>query len=299
MSAATVAPRRRGRRRVQWAGLWFAAPFMAVFAVAVLAPLGYALYLMLFQERLVGGTVFVGAENLWNAFTDARLLEGLRRVALFLLVQVPIMLGLALLAALALDSGLLRFARVFRVGIFVPYAIPSVVAALMWGFMYGDEFGLVADLEGLLGVPMPDLLAGPWLLPAIGNIVTWEFVGYNMLILYAALRAVPTELYEAADIDGAGEIRKAVAIKLPALRGAIGVALLFSIIGSFQLFNEPNVLRAISPAVSTYYTPNMYAYNLAFNGQQFNYSAAVAVVLALATIAVAYVAQLVTARGQR
>ncbi|MFC3996493.1 carbohydrate ABC transporter permease [Nocardiopsis sediminis] len=285
--------------RTRWAGLGFAAPFMVAFTVAIVAPLVYAFYLSLFQERIVGGTVFVGLENFTAALTDDRLLSGMRRVGLFLIVQVPVMLGLALVAALALDSGMLRFAKVFRVGIFVPYAVPAVVASLMWGFIYGDEFGLAADVRDGLGLPIPDLLSGGWLLASIGNVVTWEFVGYNMLILYTALRGVPAEIYEAADIDGAGELRKAVAIKVPALRGALGVALLFSIIGSFQLFNEPNVLKSLTSSISTYYTPNMYAYNLAFNGQQFNYSAAVAIVLGLATIVVAYVAQVLTARGQR
>ena len=86
------------------------------------------------------------------------------------------------------------------------------------------------------------------MLASIANIVTWEFVGYNMLIFYSALRTVPDELYEAAAIDGAGPFRTS-SIKLPALRGAIVIATIFSIIGSFQLFNEPNILRTLAPNV--------------------------------------------------
>ncbi|MBG0818862.1 carbohydrate ABC transporter permease [Planomonospora sp. ID82291] len=286
-------PRKRPPRpaaryhRAAWA---FSAPFCAVFAIAIVAPLAYATYLSLFQDRLVGGTVFVGLDNYLTAFGDRLLHVGLLRVALFLAVQVPIMLGLALLAALALDSGRLRFAGVYRIGIFAPYAVPAVVAALMWGYLYGDEFGLAGGAA----------LSGPWILTSIGNIVTWEWTGYNMLILYAALRVVPGELYEAAEIDGAGEIRKAVSIKLPALRPALLLAAIFSIIGSFQLFNEPNVLAVLAPAeIATSYTPNMYAYNLAFNGQQYNYAAAVAVVLGGVTIVVAYAVQLTAARRER
>jgi multiple sugar transport system permease protein len=130
------------------------------------------------------------------------------------------------------------------------------------------------------------------MLISIGNVVTWEYVGYNMLILYAALRTVPDELYEAAVVDGAGEIRKAWSIKIPALRQALLFATVFSIIGSFQLFNEPNVLQSLAPSVvTTSYTPNMYAYNMAFNGQQFNFSAALAVLLGVITALIAYTTQ--------
>jgi multiple sugar transport system permease protein len=138
------------------------------------------------------------------------------------------------------------------------------------------------------------------MLASVGNITTWEYTGYNMLILYAALRSVPYELYEAAEVDGAGEFRKAFSIKIPALRQALLLTTIFSIIGSFQLFNEPNVLQALAPGViTTNYTPNMYAYNLAFNGQEFNYSAAIAVVLGGVTALVAYAVQLWTNRQER
>ncbi|MFF4615169.1 carbohydrate ABC transporter permease [Nonomuraea jabiensis] len=286
--------------RLQVAGYAFFLPFFVVFLVAVVAPLAYAIYLSFFQDRLIGGTVFSGLANYTRALGDALFGAGLLRVALFLVVQVPVMLLIALGCALAIDSGRLRWPSLFRISIFMPYAVPAVVAALMWGYMYGDQFGLVGQIGDAFGVAAPDLLSRPWMLTSIGNMVTWEYVGYNMIILYAALRAIPEELYEAAEMDGAGAIRVAWSIKLPALRPALLVATVFSIIGSFQLFNEPNILQKLAPAViSTSYTPNMYAYNLAFNGQQINYSAAVAVVLGLVTVVVAYAVQLVTARREQ
>lgn len=210
------------------------------------------------------------------------------------------MLGLALLAALAIDSGRLRWAGLFRIGVFIPYAVPAVVASLMWGYLYGGRFGLIRQIGDALGTGVPDLLGRSWILASIGNVVTWEFVGYNMLILYAALRTVPEELYEAAEMDGAGEFRKAWSIKLPAVRPALMLATIFSIIGSFQLFNEPNIMQSLAPsAIPTSYTPNMYAFNLAFNGQQFNYSAAVAVVLGGVTALVAYAVQLRSMRKEQ
>jgi len=293
-SAALSAPRRRHRR--DWRGWAFVAPFLIVFAAMIVAPVIYAIYLSLFRQQLIGGNAFVGLENYIAVFTDAKFWESLGRVTVFLVVQVPIMLVLSLTAALALDSARLHGAGFFRIAIFLPYAVPGVVAALIWGFIYGDQFGLTASLNDLLGTSFAPL-SGSWILGSIGNIVTWEFMGYNMLIFYAALKVIPGELYEAAEIDGAGAFRTVFSIKIPAVRGAIVIATIFSIIGSFQLFNEPNLLKPLAPnAISSYFTPNMYAYNLSFAGQQFNYAATVAIVMGVLTAVIAYVVQL---RGSR
>ncbi|MBV9449209.1 MAG: sugar ABC transporter permease [Streptosporangiaceae bacterium] len=273
---------------------------MIVFAIAIVAPLAYAIYLSLFQDRLFGGTVFAGFANYTRAIGDNLFKAGLLRVMIFMLVQVPVMLLLALLTALAIDSGRLKAAKIFRIGVFIPYAVPAVVGAIMWGYLTGGQFGLVGAIGHDLGVHLPNLLGKGWMLATLGNVVTWEFTGYNMLILYAALRAVPTELYEAAAVDGAGEFRKAWSVKLPALRRALLLATTFSIIGSFQLFTEPAIMSALAPAViTTNYTPNYYAYNLAFNGQEYNYAAAIAVVTGLVTVVLAYAVQIWTARRER
>lgn len=293
-TAGGIGSRRRQRR--DWRGWAFVAPFMIVFIAMIIAPVVYALYLSLFREQLIGGNHFVGLDNYLKVLTDAKFWESFGRVTLFLLVQVPIMLVLSLTAALALDSARLHGAGFFRIAIFLPYAVPSVVAALIWGFIYGDQFGLTASVNSLLGTHLAPLDPG-WILASIGNIVTWEFMGYNMLIFYAALRVIPTELYEAAEIDGAGPFRTVFSIKIPALRGAIVIATIFSIIGSFQLFNEPNLLKQLAPnAITSYYTPNMYAYNLSFAGQQFNIAATVAIVMGVITAVIAYIVQL---RGTR
>lgn len=277
--------------------LGFIGPFMGVFTLTFLAPIAYSIYLSLFRKQLVGGNAFVGLDNYAAALRDDKFWSALSRVSLFLVVQVPIMLGIALLVALAIDSGRLHGRNFFRIAIFMPYAVPAVVAALMWGFMYGTRFGLIGNLNELLGTSIPNPLAPEWILLAIGNIVTWEFVGYNMLIFFSALRTVPTSLYEAAEIDGAGQWRVISAIKLPAIRGSLVVALIFSIIGSFQLFNEPSILQAMAPnAITTFFTPNLYAYSLSFSGQQYNYSATVAIIMGLLTMLIAYVVQL---RGMR
>ncbi|MER6671004.1 carbohydrate ABC transporter permease [Amycolatopsis japonica] len=300
--APTPAPPRRAatarRARRDWRGWLFVAPFMLVFALTFLAPIGYAFVLSLFREQaFFGGTTFVGVDNYAQVLADPKFWDAFQRVLVFLAVQVPIMLVLALIAALAIDSARLHAAGFFRVVIFLPYAVPAVVAALMWGFLYGDHFGLAADLNHLLGRDVVKPLSDNWMLASIGNVVTWEFAGYNMLIFYSALKVIPKEQFEAAAIDGAGAFRTILSVKLPALRGAIVIATIFSIIGSFQLFNEPNIMRTLAPnVIGTFYTPNMYAYNLSFGAQQYNYSATVAIVMGVITAIIAYVVQL---RGSR
>lgn len=296
----TASPTATGLRKPRprsWTGWAFVGPFMVVFAIIFIAPVIYSIYLSFFRDQLVGGNSFVGLDNYIQAATDTKFWESVGRVALFLVVQVPIMLGLALVAALAIDSARLYAAGLFRIVLFLPYAVPAVVAAMMWGFIYGERFGLAGNFNDLVGSAVLTPLVPEWLLFSIGNIVTWEFIGYNMLIFYAALRVIPIDLYEAAELDGAGQFRIITGIKLPSLRPAIVISLIFSIIGSFQLFNEPNILRTLVPnVITTSYTPNMYAYNLSFAGQQFNYAATIAIIMGVVTAVIAYVVQL---RGAR
>lgn len=289
-------PARRGVSR-GWVGWLFIAPFGAVFLFSLVAPILYAVYLSLFRSQLIGGTSFVGLQNFARALTDPQLLGGIGRILVLFAVQVPIMLALSLFAALALDSSRLRFSPLYRITLFMPFAVPGVIAALMWGFIYGPDFGLVGNVNRFLGWSVPDPLSSDWVLVAIANIATWSFLGYNMLVMYAALRVVPRELYESAAIDGAGTFRVIRSIKLPAVRPALFICLVFSVVGSFQIFNQPNVLRTLSPnTIATSFTPNMYAYNLSFAGQQTNYAAAIAIVMGLLTMVVAYVVQRVGIR---
>ncbi len=300
MSAVPSRKRPNPKARASRIAYLFLVPFLVVFSISIVIPLGYAIVISFYKKQLVGGTSFVGLDNYLRAFTDTLLHDGVGRVLLFLAVQVPIMLVIAMCTALAIDSGRLGGNRVIRIGLFLPYAVPAVVAALMWGYIFGGQFGLAGQVFGFIGVPVPDFLGPSLMLASIGNIVTWSFVGYNMLIFYAALRSIPLDVYEAAAIDGAGEWRKAWSIKIPALKPALALALIFSVIGSLQLFNEPSILQALRPSVVTSnYTPNLYAYSLAFSGGQTNYSAAIAVLLGGLTVVIAYVVQLGIARRDR
>nr|WP_231916192.1 sugar ABC transporter permease [Microbacterium karelineae] len=298
-------PARRARRgatqrKLTLTAYLFVLPFFVVFVTMLVVPLVYAGYLSLFESRLIGGEVFAGIANYVRALQDAQFLGSLGRVVLFLIVQVPIMLGLALFFALAIDSGRAHWAKGARLLIFMPYAVPAVVATLMWGYLYGPDFGPIAQIARTIGLGTPEFLSPGNILGSMMNIVTWEFVGYNMIILYAALRSIPSELYEAAEIDGASQTRIAFSIKIPAIRPAIMLTVIFSIIGTFQLFNEPSLLNSIAPdAITNAFTPNYYAYNLAFINQELNYAAAIAFLLGLVIAIVSYVVQLSEQRRER
>src|SRR5215204_3366263 len=296
-AVAATAPRRTritASKRRQWGAAYtLVLPFFVIFVAMIVVPLVYAGYLSFFRKRLIGGTSFAGFENYVRALTDPLFLSGVGRMAIFLVIQVPIMLALALFFALALDSGTMKLDKFSRLAIFVPYAVPAVVATLMWGYLYGEDFGPIAQIARSLGLGTPDFLSAQNILGSMMNIVTWEFVGYNMIILYAALRSIPSELYEAAEIDGAGQFRLAWSVKIPAIRPAILLTVIFSIIGTFQLFTEPSLLNTIAPdAITNSYTPNYYAYNLAFINQELNYAAAIAFLLGIFIAIVSYVVQL-------
>jgi multiple sugar transport system permease protein len=195
---------------------------------------------------------------------------------------------------------MMRLAKFSRLAIFVPYAVPSVVATLMWGYLYGPDFGPFAQISRALGFGPPPFFTQNGMLFSIMNIVNWEFIGYNMIIIYAALRSIPSELYEAARVDGASEIRIATSIKIPAVRAALLLTVIFSVIGTFQLFNEPHLMRTLAPTViGTAYTPNLYAYNIAFVNQDTNYAAALAFLLGLVIMIVSYIVQLTAQRKER
>ncbi|MEW1835964.1 sugar ABC transporter permease [Microbacterium sp. NPDC079995] len=276
------------------------APFFTIFALMIVLPLLYALGVSMFSKRIIGGTTFVGLENFVRAVTDPQLLEGLGRVGVYMLAQIPLTLGLAVVFALAFDSGRVRGSKTARLLMFLPNAIPAVVATLMWGYLYGNEFGPIAQLTAALGLPSPDLLAPSNIMYGIVNIAFWGALGYNMIILYAALQSIPSELYEAAELDGASALRTAWSIKIPAILPAITLCILLSFIGGFQLFNEPNLLAPLAPgAINSSYTPNIYIYNTAFASQDVGYAAAMSFVLGLLIVIISYVVQLSTTRKER
>lgn len=282
MTNATAKPDTSGMRKPkrEYIGILYCLPYVLVFLFGMIIPMFYALYLSFFKQSLLGGTTFAGFDNFIAAFKDEALWSGFRRVLIYAAIQIPLNLILSLVAALILDSQRIRHIAVPRILLFLPYAVPGVIAALMWGYIYGDKYGLVGQIASMIGATAPNMLSEKLMLFAIANICTWCSLGYNMLIYYSALIGIPNELYESARIDGASELRIAWSVKIPQIKGSIMMTVLFSVIGTLQLFNEPSILMNSAPNVITSnYTPNLYAYNLAFNGQNLNYAAAVSLVI--------------------
>lgn len=262
-------------------------PFLAIFALFMIVPLGYAVYTSLYTTRLIGGTTFTGAANYVATLTSGAFWSGVIRVLIFGAIQVPVMLAIAFFFATMFDLGIAKLGGFFRVLFFIPFAVPAVVSAVMWSFLLEPKFGPITHLAGALGFPGTNFFSAGLLLPAIIVIVIWEFTGYNMVILYTALKSVPREVVESAVLDGAPLSRIVLRVKLPMVRPAIIMLVFLNTIGALQLFTEPLILSFFAAqAVSVNYTPTIYLYNTAISGQEFGLAAAGAVVLGAVIVVV-------------
>ncbi|GAA2722507.1 carbohydrate ABC transporter permease [Cellulomonas aerilata] len=296
MSSAALPGRRRVSRVAHKRAIAvFVAPFAALFTLFYLLPIAYAVFQstrVVEREGTFGPPreVFGGLTQYAQALQSSPFWDSIGRVLLFGIVQVPVMLALALVFALLLDSPLVRGRRFFRLAFFVPYAVPGVIAAIMWGFLYSPNLSPFRPLTQSV-----DLLSAELVLWAMANVVTWVFVGYNMLIIYSSLLAIPAEVYEAARLDGASQVRIAWSIKIPLVMPAIILTAIFSIIGTLQLLAEPQVFRTFSSAVTSTFTPNLLVYSTA-SVPNVPLAAAFSVLLALATFVLSFTFLKVTQR---
>jgi multiple sugar transport system permease protein len=281
--AAPRRPRAAGRAGRQGArGLWFVLPFLAVLTLFMFVPLGYAIYTSLFTTKLIGGTNFSWLSNYSQVLTSPDFWDGVRRVLVFAVIQVPVTIGLAAFFAAIFDLGVAKFGRFFRVVFFIPFAIPAVVGALMWSFLLLPQLGPYTRLASALGFPGTNYFSSGLILPTIIVIVIWEWTGYNMTILYTALKSIPRDVVEAAVIDGASFSQVILRVKLPMIKPAVVMLVFINLVGALQLFTEPSILSAFQPqAVSYSFTPALYVYNTSIGSGEYNLGAAAAVVLGL------------------
>lgn len=288
-SASGRSPRRGWRASQNRAGLGFGAPFYLGFAFVFVLPIGYAVHQSFFKITASGGlglggtdVVFAGLENYVKAMTDDGFWSAMLRVGIFSLIQIPISLGLSLTAALLLDAvASERRAAGLRTALLVPYMVPAIVASLVWVYLYSPRVGPFTAFGDLIGIDV-DFFSPGMLWVAIGNLIVWMVLGFNMLIIYGSLRGIDRSTLEAAKVDGAGALRTAWSIKIPAIRGTLVLTGLISIIGMLQIFNEPLLFRAASPeTVTKDFTPIMAIYNQAFTSNNYNYAAALSIVLAV------------------
>lgn len=269
-------------------------PFFVLFTVAMVVPVGYALWLSLFTEKSTGlgfdgpTTVFHGLGNYTAALGDSAFRDGFWVLAKYCVFYIPLMVGGALVLSLLLDTALARARRFFQLALFLPHAIPGLIAALIWIYLYTPGLSPVVNAMHSGGIGF-DFFSSDGALPSIVNIALWEWLGYNVVIFYASLQAVDRSLLEAATVDGAGQWRLAFSIKIPLIRSSLMLVLLFTIIGSMQLFTEPLILSGSGAAVTSAWTPNMYAYSAAFQRNDYGLAAAASVFIALVAAVLSFV----------
>ncbi|MCO8271085.1 sugar ABC transporter permease [Actinoplanes sp. TRM 88003] len=282
--------------RTKSAPYLFLTPALVLFALFLAAPIGYAGYLSLRRVKVSGlglgagsrSEVWAGLSNYGRSLTDPEFVPSVLRVGAYGLIVVPCMLGLALVLALLLDAGRTRVGTFTRTAIFLPYAVPAVIASLLWGFLYLPRVSPIVDALSSVGITAPDALSSGWVLYAVANIAIWGGTGFNMIVLYTALRAIPTDLFEAARIDGASDIQIAWRIKIPVIGPSLVMTFLFSLIATLQVFAEPMTLRPLSNTISTTWTPLMKVYRDAFVRNDIYSAAATSVIIAVATFVISY-----------
>ncbi|MCX4530906.1 sugar ABC transporter permease [Streptomyces sp. NBC_00841] len=285
--------RRSSRRRELGACGALMTPFFVLLVTVFLIPVGTAVWLSFFSDDQPGlgfgpeHTVFVGLRSYTAVLTDPTFLSSLGTVALYCVIYIPLMVVSALALALLLDSGVVRLRASAQLGLFLPHAVPGIIAALIWLYLYTPGLSPVIDLLGKADITI-DFLGLHTVLPSIVNIALWSNLGYNMVVFYAALQAVPREVIEASVVDGAGPVRTALQVKTPLVRPSIVMVAMFTLIFALQLFTEPMLLGQASPVINSRFSPSMYIYDAAFTRNNYGLAAAASVVLLICTIALSY-----------
>ncbi|MFE0184471.1 carbohydrate ABC transporter permease [Streptomyces olivaceus] len=300
--AASSATRSRGPRRQAVAVLL--GPFTLLLFGVFLIPVLYAVGLSFYAESHSGlgfgnaRTTFVGLRNYLAVLSDPSFVRGVGTTLLYALVFIPLVLAGALLLALLFDSGLIRARQLSQTALFVPHAVPGIIATVIWLYLYTPGISPALDVLAKGDVTI-DFLGLRMLIPSLVNIALWSGLGYTAVIFFAALRAVPRELIEAAQVDGAGAVRTALTVKVPLIRGTLTTVALFTTIGALQLFTEPMLLSRATPLVGPRYTPNMYIFDAAFTRNNYGLASAASVLLLVVCCALSYAVTRGTARGGR
>jgi multiple sugar transport system permease protein len=268
------------RRRAR-TGRLFVAPNLAAVAVFMLFPLGFSLYMSFQQWDVFRPPKFVGLKNFEALFTsDPLFLIAIRNTVIFTLGTVVPTIAISLVVAGVLNRKV-KGIGVFRTIVFLPLAISSVVMAVVWQFVFNTDNGLLNIMLGWLGIgPIPWLVDPRWAMVSLCIVSVWRSVPFATVILLAAMQGVPETVYEAAKIDGAGEIRQFVFITVPLIRGSVSFVGIISIIHAFQAFDMVYVLNGANggPETATYVLGIM-LFQHAFSFLEFGYASALAWVM--------------------
>jgi multiple sugar transport system permease protein len=292
-TAATVTRRRapgRGRAR---AGRLFVAPNLLAVALFMLFPLGFSLYMSLHDWDVFSPARFVGLANYRSLFSADPLFSIAVRNTVVYTAGTVIPTVLISLAVAGVLNRKLKGIGVFRTIIFAPLAVSSVVIAVVWQFVFNTNNGLLNIVLGWVGIgPIPWLVDPKWAMASLCLVSVWRSVPFATVILLAAMQGVPENLYEAARLDGAGEVRQFVWLTVPLIRGAVSFVVVISIIHAFQAFDLVYVLtgRNGGPETATYVLGIM-LFQHAFAFLEFGYASALAWVM-FATLLILTVVQL-------
>ena len=242
------------RRQVGWV---FAGPALLVIAVFFALPVAAGLALSLSDFDLyaladLSTLRFVGLDNYLRLLQTPLFWQALFNTFYFVAVGVPVSIGLSLGAALLLDSKFARLHSFFRTALFAPVVTTVVAVAVIWRYLLHTRYGLINQALDAIGIAPIDWLGNPhWSMPAIILFAAWKNFGYNMIILLAALQAIPRDLYEAARVDGAGTFARLRHVTLPMLMPTLVMVGILTVSGYFQLFAEPYVMTQGGPLRST------------------------------------------------
>ncbi|AXK36849.1 sugar ABC transporter permease [Streptomyces armeniacus] len=303
-SARASTPATRPRRPQRQAVGVLLGPFVLLLVAVFLVPVLYAVRLSFFSETHTGlgfgkaRTAFVGLRNYAAVLSDPSFVSGVGVTLLYALVFLPLVLTGGLALALLFDSGLVRARQLSQTVLFVPHAVPGIIATVIWLYLYTPGLSPVLDVLGSADVTV-NFLGLRMLIPSLVNIALWSGLGYTAVIFFAALRAIPRELVEAAEVDGAGPVRTALTIKVPMIRGTLSTVAIFTTIAALQLFTEPMLLSRATPLVGPRFTPNMYIFDAAFTRNNYGLASAASVLLLLVCCALSYVVTRGTARTGR
>ena len=266
------------------AAWFFLAPALALIGVFFFLPVAASLLLSVTDFDLYGianpgNTRFVGFDNYARLLKTPDFWLALRNTFYFAFVGGPLTIAVSLAAALLLSSKLVRFKSFFRTIYFTPFVTTLVAVAIVWKYLYHTRYGLFNYALGAIGIGPVDWLGDPhWAMPAIILMAVWKSFGYNMLIFIAGLQAIPEDLYDAAEIDGASATRRFFSITLPMLAPTLVFVSVITMIGYFQLFAEPYVMTQGGPLRSTT-SVVLLMYEEGFRWWRMGYAAAIAFVL--------------------
>ena len=285
----------RGQRR---AGGWLLSPALVALGVTTLVPLAFAAVLSFTRYDLLSDPEFAGLDNYIALFTDPRFAQAIGNTLYFAVGQVVIGVVVALLVAMLFNRRLYG-GTAMRTLVYLPQAMSYVTVALLWSFLYDPYVGPINQLLRALGIGQVNFLTDPNLaMPSIMALSLWRNLGYFMIILLAGLKAIPPELPEAAQVDGANWFQRLVHVTVPQLASPLLFVAVTWLMGGLQMFTQSYVMTQGGPVNSTR-TIVYDMYESAFLRLDIGKASAIAVLMFLAVLLLAILPRIVAAMRER